>query len=266
MAADERKLEVAGSHVIVCPDAEAASRLVADRIVAVIDAAKSGHNKAVLGLATGATPEAVYDELVARHRAGSLSFQKVVTYNLDEYYPIQPLDPLSYRYYMHQRLFSQVDIPANQTHLLDGTVPAASVAEHAAQFDRWIEADGGLDLQLLGIGRNGHIGFNEPSDLSVDEAINLTTRQVELHPVTTTDAVREFGSSEKVITQAITVGIKTILAARVILMLATGPRKAEIVAQSLKGPITPAVPASLLRTVAEKVVWILDEPAAAELG
>ncbi len=266
MAADERKLDVDGSHVIVCPNAEAASRLAADRIAAIIEAAERDRSKAVLGLATGATPETVYAELAARHRAGSLSFQKVVTYNLDEYYPIQPLDPLSYRHYMHQRLFSLVDIPANQTHVIDGTVPAAFAAEHAAQFDRWIEADGGLDLQLLGIGRNGHIGFNEPSDLSVEEAINLPTRPVELHPVTTTDAVREFGSAEKVITQALTVGIKTILAARVILMLATGPRKAEIVARSLKGPITPTVPASLLRTVAEKVVWILDEPAAAELG
>lgn len=266
MAADERKLDVAGSHVIVCPDAEAASRLAADRIVAIIKAAESGHAKAVLGLATGATPESVYSELVARHKAGEVSFRKVVTYNLDEYYPIQPLNPLSYRYYMHQRLFSQVDIPANQTHVIDGTVPAAFAEEHAAQFDRWIEADGGLDLQLLGIGRNGHIGFNEPSDLSIDVAVNLPTRQVELDTVTTTDAVREFGASEKVITQAITVGIKTILTARVILMLATGSSKAEIVAQSLKGPVTPAVPASLLRTVADKVVWILDEPAAAELG
>ena len=109
--------------------------------------------------------------LVALHRAGELSFRNVVTYNLDEYYPIQPLDPKSYRSYMHRHLFSHVDLPANHAHFLDGTVPEAFVAEHAAQFDQWIEADGGLDLQLLGIGRNGHIGFNEPSELSVAEAL-----------------------------------------------------------------------------------------------
>jgi glucosamine-6-phosphate deaminase len=266
MSAAERTVQISGSTVIVCPSAEAASRVAADTIAATIESAVKSRGKAVLGLATGATPEVVYANLAARHRAGGLSFQKVVSYNLDEYYPIQPLDPLSYRSYMHRHLFSRVDLPSNQAHVLDGTVPEAFAAEHAAQFDRWIDADGGLDLQLLGIGRNGHIGFNEPTDVSVAEASATPTRVVELHPITKADAVREFGAPEKVIPRALTMGVRQILAARTIVMLATGPRKAPIVAQALLGPVTAAVPASLLQTVAERVVWILDEPAAAELA
>ncbi len=266
MPAAERTVQISGSTVIVRPTAEAASQVAADAIAEIIHAAVNERGKAVLGLATGATPEVVYAKLVAKHEAGGLSFQKVVTYNLDEYYPIQPLDPRSYRAYMHRLLFSRVDLPANQAHLLDGTVPEAFAPEHAAQFDRWIEADGGLDLQLLGIGRNGHIGFNEPSDASVADFAAAPTRLVELHPVTKGDAVREFGAHENVISHALTMGVKSILSARAVVMLATGPRKAAIVAQALRGPVASTVPASLLQTIAERVVWILDEPAAAELG
>jgi glucosamine-6-phosphate deaminase len=222
--------------------------------------AARGH--AVLGLATGTTPKAVYARLVERHRAGALSFQEVTTYNLDEYYPISPLDPRSYRTYMHSHFFSRVDLAPNRAHMLDGSVPERFVAEHAATFERWIEDDGGLDLQLLGIGRNGHIGFNEPSDVPVSEALRLPTRLVDLHPVTRADAAHEFGSIESVIPRALTMGVATILAARSILILATGARKAEPVAAALTGPMTAAVPASLLQAVAGKVTWILDHDAA----
>ena len=262
----QRSLNVAESAVIVFPDAEAASQAAAERIARIVAEAVAARGKAVLGLATGATPEKVYDDLAARAKAGSLSFRDVVTYNLDEYYPIQPLDPLSYRYYMHRNLFGRVDLAPNRAHVLDGTVPEAAAAGHAADFDRWIDADGGLDVQLLGIGRNGHIGFNEPSDLPVAEFAALPTRMVDLHPVTKADAVREFGSPEAVIPRALTMGVRQILAARSIIMLATGPKKAPIVSQALKGEITSAVPASVLRTVADKVVWLVDEAAAAELG
>ena len=128
--------------------------------------------------------------------------------------------------------------------------PRAFAVAHAAEFDRWIEADGGLDLQLLGIGRNGHIGFNEPSDLDVADALRLPTRLVDLHPVTRADASREFGSEDAVIPRALTMGVATILAARSILILATGAHKAEAVAAALTGPMTAAVPASLLQSVA----------------
>lgn len=260
--AEERPFCLAGMPVIIAADAAAVCRIAADRIEEAICTAVAGRGRAVLGLATGATPEAVYARLADRHEAGALSFRDVTTYNLDEYYPISPIDPRSYRSYMHRHLFGRVDLAPDRAHILDGTVPEAFAAGHAAEFDRWIRADGGLDLQLLGIGRNGHIGFNEPTELPVEEALHLPTRMVELHPVTRADAVREFGSAEAVIPRALTMGIGTILAARSILILATGQRKAEAVAASLNGPMTAAWPASLLQTVPDRVTWILDEPAA----
>jgi glucosamine-6-phosphate deaminase len=170
-----RTLNRAGMSILVFEDSGTASRAATQTIASTIRKALGARDRAVLGLATGATPEKVYANLVALCQSGELSFRHVITYNLDEFYPIQPLDPKSYRFYMHRHLFSQVDIQPNHSHVLDGTVPESAVAEHVAQFDRWIEADGGLDLQLLGIGRNGHIGFNEPSGLAVSEALQLPT-------------------------------------------------------------------------------------------
>ena len=166
---------------------------------------------------------------------------------------------------MYRHLFQHVDAAPQRTHLLDGTVPERFVAEHCAEYDRWIVADGGLDLQLLGIGRNGHIGFNEPSDIPVADALRLTTRRIELHPVTRADAVKEFGHLDQVIPSALTMGIATILSARTILILATGSHKATAVARALTGPMTAQNPASLLQSVPAKVTWLLDEPAAREL-
>ncbi len=254
--------QVAGMKVLVFPDKGRASVAAADQIAHVIQSAHAERGRAVLGLATGSTPELVYAHLVDRHRAGGLSFQNITSYNLDEYYPISPLDPNSYRAYMHRHLFSHVDIAPHRAHVLDGTVPEAFALRHAAQFDHWIEEDGGLDVQLLGIGRNGHIGFNEPTDLAVEESLRLPTRLIELHPVTRADAAREFGSVDQVIPRALTMGIASILAARSILMLATGTHKAAAVALALKGPMTAKLPASLLQSVSHKVTWILDEPAA----
>jgi glucosamine-6-phosphate deaminase len=246
--------DYSGMKVLVVRDAWQASLVITEQILKIIQTAQDERGRAVLGLATGSTPETVYAQLVERHRTGSLSFQNVTTYNLDEYYPISPLDPKSYRYYMHRHLFSHVDIVPHRAHVLDGTVPEAYAAEHAAQFDRWIDADGGLDLQLLGIGRNGHIGFNEPTDLTVEQALGLPTRLVELHMITRADAAREFGGVDHVIPRALTMGVAPILAARSILMLATG---AHMIAE---------LPASLLQSVGHKVTWILDEPAAQGLA
>lgn len=260
--APARVLTLAGASIQVFADAPTACLAAADRIAQTVKSALAARERAVLGLATGATPEPVYARLVALHREGALSFANVSTYNLDEYYPIRPLDPLSYRFYMHRHLFEHVDLPPNQGHVLDGTVPEAAAAEHAAQFDRWIAADGGLDFQLLGIGRNGHIGFNEPTSLSVEETLKLPTRLVDLHPVTRADAAKEFGSEGQVIPRALTMGVAPILAARSILVLAFGPRKAEVVAEALRGGVTAQVPASLLQTVPGKVTWMVDEAAA----
>ncbi len=253
-------------HIFSNGDGDSAARAAADTIRAAIDAAGARRGKAVLGLATGSTPIAVYAHLVSRHRDGDLAFNGVTTYNLDEFYPISPRDPNSYRTFMHRHLFSHVEIAANQTHVLDGTVPESAVAEHAAQFERWITADGGLDLQLLGIGRTGHIGFNEPSEITVEEALALPTRCVALHPVTTADTAKDFGNDpDRVPRRALTLGVAAILSAREILILAFGPAKANAVAKLIRGPITPSMPASLLQTVAAKVTWIVDEAAASGL-
>ncbi len=219
----------------------------------------------MIGLATGATPGPVYERLVAIHRAGELSFAQVTTFNLDEYYPISPADPCSYRSYMHRHFFSQVDLPANQAHMFDGTVPEAFVANHAAHYDAWIAAAGGLDVQLLGLGRNGHIGFNEPSDLPVGQALQLPTRLVDLDPITRADAVRDFGDERSVIPRALTLGVAPILAARTVLVLAFGMHKAEPVAQALTGPMTARLPGSLLQAVPDRVVWMLDTVSAQRL-
>ncbi len=257
----------AGSALIFAEgDLDSAAKYAAGCIRKAIDSAGARRGKAVLGLATGSTPIPVYSHLVGLHREGDLQFNGVTTYNLDEYYPISPRDPNSYRTFMHRHLFSHVNLAPNRAHVLDGTVPEAAVAEHCSQFERWIAADGGLDLQLLGIGRNGHIGFNEPSDLVVDEALALPTRLVSLHPVTTADAARDFGGDPSAVPRrALTLGVATILAAREILILAFGRGKSEAVAHSLLGPITAKVPGSLLQAVHAKVTWILDEAAASGL-
>ena len=247
------------SEVLVFPNSAQACIEAAGRIARVI---RESHSPK-LGLATGSTPIPVYAELVAMHRAGKLSFGHVHSFNLDEYYPISPLNDQSYRWFMNHHLFGHVDIPANQAHVLDGTVPAEAAPEHAAQFERWIESAGGLDLQLLGIGRNGHIGFNEPADLELAKAVDLPTRQIELHPVTRADAAPAFGGLDHVPTHALTVGTRQILKSRRILILAFGANKADAVAASLQGPPTSNVPASLLQTVADRIVWLLDEASAA---
>lgn len=175
-------------------------------------------------------------------------------FNLDEYYPISPVDLSSYRTYMHHHLFSRVDLPPSRAHVPDGTVPVEFACEHAKGFDRWIEASGGLDLQLLGIGRNGHIGFNEPFFMPVDQALAQPTRMVELHPVIRAGAASGFGGVLACVpTHALTVDTLPILAARSVLILAVGTAKADAVARSLTGPMTAEVPASLLQAVPGKV-------------
>jgi glucosamine-6-phosphate deaminase len=257
---------LSGPEVLVFADAQAASQAAAAWLAEVIDRARRDRGHAVLGLPTGSTPRAVYAELVTRYRAGAISFEEVTTYNLDEYYPVSPFDARSYHFYMYEHLFRHVDIPAHRTHLFDGTVPEPYVSLHAAEFDRWIDHDGGLDVQLLGIGRNGHIAFNEPSDSSVEHAIELPSRLVDLHPVTRVDAARDLGGMDQVIPRALTMGLAPILAARSIVVLVTGAHKAEITAKALRGPMTAQNPASLLRTAGTRVTWLLDEAAAKELG
>jgi glucosamine-6-phosphate deaminase len=266
MPTPARTLERAGASILVFATASSVCRAAADRLAAGVRSAVAERGRAVLGLATGATPKAIYARLVALYQAGEISLARAITYNLDEYYPISPYNPQSYRAYMHEHLFQHVDLPPNRAHVLDGTIPEWGVAEHAAHYDRWIDADGGLDVQLLGIGRNGHIGFNEPSDLPVAKVLKLPTRLVDLHPVTRADAARDFGDAERVIPRALTVGVAPILAARSILVVALGSSKADVVARSLLEPMTAQVPGSLLQAVPGKVTWMLDEEAAERLS
>lgn len=236
-----------------------ASAAVAREIADLIHARRREGRRAVLGLATGSTPQGVYDELVRLHTAEGLSFRGVVTFNLDEYHPMNPDDLQSYRRFMREHLFDRVDIDPADTHLPDGTLPLADVPAHCDRYERAIADAGGIDLQLLGIGRTGHVGFNEPGS-----ARDSRTRLITLDKVTRMDAASDFFGEANVPRKAITMGVGTILAARRVLLLAFGEHKAGIIARAVEGDPTPAVAASFLQQHPDAHV-ILDRAAAAEL-
>ena len=236
-----------------------ASLAVAAEVAALVRGRAAAGQRCVLGLATGSTPTGVYDELVRLHRAEGLSFANVVTFNLDEYYPMQPGDLQSYHRFMREHLFDRIDCPAGQVHIPDGTVPAAEVDGYCAAYERAIVAAGGIDLQLLGIGRTGHVGFNEPGS-----GRDSRTRLITLDRVTRLDAASDFFGAEHVPRRAITMGVGTILSAKRVVMLAFGENKAGVVARAVEGPVTLAVAASFLQQHAAAVVH-LDAAAAADL-
>jgi glucosamine-6-phosphate deaminase len=212
----------------------------------------------VLGLAAGMTPVAVYRILVMLHRQG-LSFANVVTFNLDEYYPMRPSSPHSYARFIRENFLDHVDLDPASAHMLDGSLPAQRVAEHCERYEQAIAAAGGIDLQLLGIGRNGHIGFNEPGSPRASR-----TRLVSLHEVTRRDAQASFGQAE-VPQRGLTMGVGSILHAHRVLLLATGGHKATSVARAVEGPVTDLVPASFLQEHPDASVY-LDRSAAEGLS
>ena len=214
---------------------------------------------AVLGLATGSTPVSFYSELVRLHREEGLSFANVITFNLDEYRGLRADHPQSYSHFMRVHLFDHVDIPGANTHLPDGTVPAAGIEAHCRGYEARIRAAGGIDFQLLGIGRTGHIGFNEPGS-----AQRSRTRLVTLDPLTRRDAAEDFGGEENTPRCAITMGIRTILEARRIVLMAWGQHKAGTVRAALEGEVTPRVTASFLQEH-DQAVFVLDQAAAGAL-
>ena len=236
-----------------------ACRHVAQMIANLIRQRRASGQKAVLGLATGSTPLGVYRELSRMYREDNLDFSHVETFNLDEYYGLSPERLQSYRRWMFAQFFNHVNVPRDAIHLLDGTVTADRVEEHCRQFEDAIRQAGGIGLQLLGIGRNGHIGFNEPFSVP-----NSRTRLVTLDPVTRKDAAGDFLSEDNVPSHALSMGIGTILDARAIILMAFGEHKATIVREATEGPLTDRVPASLLRTHPD-VSFFLDPAAAAEL-
>lgn len=208
-----------------------------------------------LGLATGSTPEGLYAELVKDFEAGKISFKDVSSYNLDEYRGLENDHPQSYHYFMEQHLFNHVDIDLANTHVPDGSNANAFAA--CADYEAAIKASDGIDIQLLGLGHNGHIGFNEPADCFARE-----TNCVELTQSTIEANSRLFDDISQVPTQAYTMGIGTIMRASKVLLLASGSGKAQIVKDAFFGPVTPQVPASILQFHPDVTV-IVDEAAAA---
>lgn len=245
--------------VNVYPNQKEASKRVAQRIAGLIKSKQETGKPAVLGLATGVTPVGVYQELVRLHREEGLSFKNVITFNLDEYYPMQPDSAQSYVTFMNENLFNHIDIDKNNVHIPDGTLDKDAVAAFCMDYERQIEDLGGLDLQILGIGRTGHIGFNEPGS-----APNSGTRMVTLDDLTRSDASRDFGGKENVPTKAITMGIGTIFKAREIVLMAWSQRKAAIIKKAVEGEISGEVPATYLQ-LSDHVEFVLDEGAASDL-
>jgi glucosamine-6-phosphate deaminase len=211
-----------------------------------------------LGLATGSTMVGVYKHLVTLHTQGALDFSRVVTFNLDEYLGLSAAHPQSFHYFMRENLFAHVNIDPRNIHIPDGTIPG-DYDQYCASYEESIRKAGGIDLQLLGIGRNGHIGFNEPTS-----SIGSRTRLKVLSQETMDDNAKSFAPGEESPRCAITMGIGTILEARKILLLATGASKSEAIAKSIEGPITSAVSASALQLHPE-VTFIVDDAAASQL-
>ncbi|GAB2686260.1 glucosamine-6-phosphate deaminase [Mucilaginibacter koreensis] len=245
--------------VTVYPNQQEASLQVARRIAGLITSRQARGEKTVLGLATGVTPIAVYNELVRLHREEGLSFKDVITFNLDEYYPMQPNAAQSYVTFMNENLFNHIDIDRANIHIPDGTLPLDEIAGFCLRYEQQIEELGGLDLQILGIGRTGHIGFNEPGS-----APNSGTRLVTLDDLTRSDAARDFGGKQNVPTKAITMGIGTIFKAREIVLMAWSAKKAPIIQKAVEGEISGDVPATFLQ-LSDNVEFVLDQEAASDL-
>ncbi len=245
--------------VTVYANQSAGSRAVAGRIAKLIRDKSSRGEQVVLGLATGVTPVGVYAELVRMHKEEGLSFAGVITFNLDEYYPMQPDAAQSYVTFMNEHLFSQVDIPKENIHIPNGTLEQEDIAAFCLDYEQQISKLGGLDLQILGIGRTGHIGFNEPGS-----APNSGTRLVTLDDLTRSDASRDFGGKQNVPTKAVTMGIGTIFKAREIILMAWSAKKASIIRKAVEGDISGEVPATYLQ-LSDHVEFVLDEPAASLL-
>ena len=241
-------------EIVIQPTAEAAS-IVAAKIIAQLVRRKPD---AVLGLATGSTPLATYRELVRMHREDALDFSRVRTFNLDEYVSLPHEHPQSYHAFMNENLFRHINVPRENIRIPNGL--AADVPAECAAYEAAIRAAGGIDLQILGIGTDGHIGFNEPSS-----SLASRTRIKTLTARTRSDNARFFGSAESVPIHVITMGVGTIMDARQVLMLAFGESKAKAIADAVEGPVMAMNPASILQMHAV-AKCLIDEPAAGKLS
>jgi glucosamine-6-phosphate deaminase len=246
-------------RTVIVDDPQDLGILLADRIVEIIRREAAAKGRCVLGLSTGSTPIGIYRELIRRCEAGEVDFSQVITFNLDEYYPMSPYSIQSYRLYMMENLFAHINLDPRNIHLLDGSVPREDLEAHCAAYEEAIQAAGGIDFQMLGIGRSGHIGFNEPGS-----SPESRTRLVTLDTVTRRDAAADFFGEDNVPLEALTMGIATILEAREIALIGTGEHKAQIVRRAVEGPVSQDVTATFLQRHTSATIY-LDLAAAGEL-
>lgn len=240
-------------RVFIMKTAEEASKTAAD----VMEKAVRAKPELVIGLATGSTPLGLYNEMIRRCKEDGLDFSRASSFNLDEYFGVRPDHPCSYRRFMNENLFDHINIDKARTHVPDGM--AADIEAHCRLYDKMIHDAGNVDVQVLGIGSDGHIGFNEPTC-----SLASRTHRIYLTEQTRRDNARFFDKLDDVPTQAITMGIGTILESRTCLMLAFGANKADAVAGMIEGPVTAMNPASALQYHNDTVVFI-DEAAASKL-
>lgn len=253
---DQKEIEKIPVKIFTTSDE--ASVFVALEIASLIREKQAASKPCVLGLATGSTPTRVYSELVKLHKAG-LSFKNVVTFNLDEYFPMQPRAFQSYVRFMNEHLFDHVDILKENINIPDGTIPKEKISEFCNAYEKKIESLGGIDLQILGIGRTGHIGFNEPGSSE-----RTQTRIITLDQVTIIDAASDFFGESNVPKKAITMGVGTILKSKRIITMAWGEGKGPIVQKSVEGPMTDQIPATFLQKHTNTLI-VLDDAAASQL-
>lgn len=246
-------------HNVIVNNSSDGSIAIAHCIAKLILAKQKKKEPCVLGLATGSSPLSVYRELVRLHQEEGLSFKNVITFNLDEYYPIAKEDVQSYYYFMHQNLFNWIDIEPENIHIPNGEVAPEELRTSCIAYEKKIKKLGGIDLQILGIGRTGHIGFNEPGS-----HLNSQTRTITLDHLTRFDASAAFQGIENVPRKAITMGIQSILNAKRILLMAWGTYKAEIIQKAIEGKITDKIPTTYLQ-YHKNTTLILDTEAASEL-
>lgn len=243
----------------VFDDALSGSTFVANEIKNLIEKNNEAGKLTVLGLATGSTPVVMYKELIRLHKEEGLSFANVVTFNLDEYLPMKPNSEHSYWYFMHENLFNHIDVKPENINIPNGNLSEDLVDQHCADYESKIDSYGGLDIQILGIGRTGHIGFNEPGSTS-----RSFTRLVTLDKKTRRDAAKDFKTIASVPRKAVTMGVGTIFKAKRIFLMAWGEKKAEILAKAIESSITPLIPATFLQNHPEAIV-IMDKAASQDL-